>query len=84
MQDLLDYQWAIQFCINESKKSHRLDEISIEEATSTSVEKKSYVLTVIVLAQGSALELVMQLERLLVLELVLESAFESELELALL
>jgi len=80
----LDYQWAIQFCINESKKSHRLDEISIEEVTSTSVEKIYIILTEIVLAQGSALELVMQLERLLVLELALESASASELELALL
>ena len=67
-----------------ARKVSRFDEISIEEATSTSVEKKSYVLTVIVLAQGSALELVVQLVLELVLELALESAFESDLELALL
>ena len=66
-----------------ARKVSRFDEI-IEEATSTSVEKIYIILTVIVLAQGSALELVVQLERLLVLELALESASASELELALL
>ena len=54
-----------------ARKVSRFDEI-IEEATSTSVEKIYIILTVIVLAQGSALELVVQLERLLVLELALE------------
>jgi hypothetical protein len=66
-----------------ARKVSRFDEI-IEEATSASVEKIYIILTVIVLAQGSALELVVQLVLELVLELALESAFESDLELALL
>jgi len=56
-----------------ARKVSRFDEI-IEEATSASVEKIYIILTVIVLAQGSALELVMQSELVSVRVLALASA----------